>query len=569
MRTIPDSLSIAWLRGQYLNQTLTPEEVIAAIIRRAKADERFNIWITSPSEALIQPYLEGLKSIAIESAPLWGIPFAIKDNIDLAGIPTTAGCPDYAYEPEQSAVVVAKLIAAGAIPVGKTNLDQFATGLVGTRSPFGETSNAWREELISGGSSSGSAVAVARGQAVFALGTDTAGSGRVPAALNNLYGFKPSCGAWSIRGIVPACVSLDCICVFANSMAECLLVDQTVRGFEATDPWSRNIPAPRAELPRKLYLPKERPHFFGSYAKEYEAAWASAERKLLNLGVAIERIDYQLFDKAAAILYEGPWIAERWAQLGDFVNAHPRGVHEVTANILRSGSNLDAAALFQAIHQLQEYKSEAVKLLQGAVLVMPTAGGTWTREEVRRDPIATNREMGRYTNHCNLLDLCAVSVPAGFAGERLPFGITFFALSGQEGLISAVAEKFASGSTRLAVCGLHMRGFPLESQMLQYGAGFVREDRTAPCYQLVKLPTVPAKPGLIKRAQGGASIDVEIWEMPDANLGGFINQIPAPLGIGRVELLDGSSVLGFLCEAYIAAAAADITQFGGWRNAVK
>jgi allophanate hydrolase len=569
MTSIPYSLSIPWLRRQYLNKTLTPQAVITEIIKRAKEDEQFNIWITPPGETLIQPYLDSLNSIEIESAPLWGIPFAIKDNIDLQGIATTAGCPDYAYEPKENAIVVEKLIAAGAIPIGKTNMDQFATGLVGTRSPFGETHNALREEMISGGSSSGSAVAVARGQAVFALGTDTAGSGRVPAALNNIYGFKPSCGAWSVKGIVPACISLDCISVFANSLAECLMVDKVVRGFEATDSWSRNIPVPRPELPQKLYLPKEKPHFFGTYAKEYEAAWAAVERKLFSLGFEIVRIDCTLFEKAAAILYEGPWIAERWAELGDFIDAHPQGAHEVTEKILRSGSNLDAAVLFKAIHQLQAYKLQAAKLLQEAVLVMPTAGGTWTREEVRRDPMLTNREMGRYTNHCNLLDLCAASIPAGFAGEKLPFGITAFALYGQEGLIAAVGEKFKNGSSRIAVCGLHMRGFPLESQMFQYGANFVKEDLTAPCYQLVKIPTVPPKPGLIKRAKGGASIKLEIWEMPDENLGGFISQIPAPLGIGRIDLMDGSSVLGFVCEEYIASSSEDITQFGGWKDTVE
>lgn len=569
MPTIPERLTIHWLRRQYLNHSLRPHEVIAEIIRRSREDQRFNIWITPPEAGRIAPYLERLAGLDLQTAPLWGIPFAVKDNIDVQGLTTTAGCPAYAYLPEAHAAVVEKLIAAGGIPIGKTNMDQFATGLVGTRSPYGETHNALNEELISGGSSSGSAVAVARGQAVFALGTDTAGSGRVPAALNNIYGFKPSCGAWSVLGVVPACLSLDCISVFANSSAEIFMIDSVVRGFEANDPWSRQIPAPWTARPKKLCLPERIPSFFGPYAKGYEAAWLKAEDKLLNLGFEVERIDDSLFAKAAAILYEGPWIAERWASLGDFVQSHSGEIHEVTAKILRSGANLDAAALFQAIHQLAGYQRETRRLLQDAVLVMPTAGGTWTREEVRRDPAGTNRDMGRYTNHCNLLDLCALSIPAGFAGEKVAFGITLFGLNGREEWLGAVAEQFMKGSSLIAVCGLHMQGFPLEHQMLQYGARFVKEDTTAACYQLVKLPTDPAKPGLIRKARGGVAIDLEIWDMPHDQLGNFINEIPAPLGVGRICLKDGSWVLGFLCQEYVATDAGDISAFGGWRNFMK
>ncbi len=569
MVAIPRFLTGAWLRGQYLRQALSPSQVVEEIIKRSQADERFNIWITPPQEALIAPYLERLSTLDIAETPLWGIPFAVKDNIDLAGTPTTAGCPDYAYQPADSAVVVQKLIAAGAIPIGKTNMDQFATGLVGTRSPYGETHNALSEELISGGSSSGSAVAVARGQVAFALGTDTAGSGRVPAALNNIYGLKPSCGAWSIQGIVPACLSLDCISVFANSLADCFLVDQVARGYEATDSWSKTIPISGLRMPRTVYLPEQELEFFGPYAAQYAAAWEGAKDKLLNLGVPVRRLNYDLFAKAADILYEGPWVAERWADLGEFVSTHPGGVHEVTAQILRSGADLNGADLFKALHQLRAYQAETRKLLEDAVLVLPTCGGTWTREAVRREPLSTNREMGCYTNHCNLLDLCAVSIPAGWAADQVPFGISLFALSGSEGLTAVLAEKFQSATSFIAVCGLHMRGLPLEYQMSQCGAHFVREDFTAPCYQMVKIPTNPPKPGLIKREEGGAAIKLEIWEMPNEQLGYFMSRIPAPLGIGRVQLQDGSSVLGFVCEAYIAESSEDITRFGGWRGYLK
>jgi len=565
---IPRLLDASWLRRQYLNKALKPKDVIDEIIKRSKEDERFNIWITPPDCSFIEPYLERLSEISIENAPLWGIPFAIKDNIDLEGVRTTAGCEAYGYMPEESAVVVKKLIAAGAIPVGKTNMDQFATGLVGTRSPFGETHNALKEELISGGSSAGSAVAVARGQAVFSLGTDTAGSGRVPAALNNLHGFKPSLGAWSTKGIVFACESLDCISVFAHSIEECIGVDKVVRGYEKSDPWSRNVAPISNESPKIIYLPKDLPHFFGDFSKEYEASWKLAVKKLLSLGVVIQYIDYALFEKAAAILYEGPWIAERWATLGDFVNSHAGELNNVTEKVLRSGSALDAATLFKAIHKLKEYQLEVGKLLENGVLIMPTAGGTYSREAVNKDPIGTNSNMGRYTNHCNLLDLCAINIPAGFSKENLPFGITLFGLSGNEGWLFELANKFKNKTTFLAVCGLHMRGLPLEHQMHQYGANFVREDATEKCYAFIKLLAHPSKPGLIRKNEGGASIKLEIWEMPNSRLGDFLNEIPPPLGIGTITLLDGSSVLGFLCEEYASKEAEDITKHGGWRVAI-
>lgn len=565
---IPRLLEASWLRRQYLRGALKPEDVIREIIKRSKADSHFNIWITPPEEALIKPYLEGLSKMNIESSPLWGIPFAIKDNIDLAGTATTAGCEAYSYIPEESAVTVQKLIAAGAIPVGKTNMDQFATGLVGTRSPYGETHNALKEELISGGSSSGSAVAVARGQAVFSLGTDTAGSGRVPGALNNIYGFKPSHGAWSTKGIVFACESLDCINVFANTLEDCLEVDKIVRAYEDADPWSKVFYSIKPEAPEVIYLPKEPPHFFGDFAKAYEAAWQQAVKKLHNLSIKIEYIDYSLFEKAAAILYEGPWIAERWAALGEFVNSHEGQLYPVTEKILRSGDALDAAALFKAVHKLKAYQMEAKKLLKGGVLVMPTAGGTFTREQVGSEPITTNGNMGKYTNHCNLLDLCAINIPAGFAAENLPFGITLFAQSGQENWLFELAQKFKNKTTLLAVCGLHMRDLPLERQMHQYGAHFVREAETANCYQFIKLPTTPSKPGLIRKTEGGASIKLEIWEMPNSSLGDFLNEIPSPLGLGTITLSDGTTVLGFLCEAYAAETAEDITNYGSWRVAI-
>ncbi|TCM96233.1 allophanate hydrolase [Paenibacillus sp. BK033] len=575
MSELQSVLTISWLREQYLNSTLTPSQVIESIIERAEADKEKHIWITPPSLAYIQCYLDQLQELDRVQLPLWGIPFAVKDNIDVAGMPTTAGCEEYSYLPSAHAAVVERLIQAGAIPVGKTNLDQFATGLVGTRSPYGDTHNSLRPELISGGSSSGSAVSVALGHAVFSLGTDTAGSGRVPAALNNLVGLKPSVGAWPSKGVVPACESLDCVTVFAHNLEDAELVDQVVRGIHADDPWSKEIPAGKRKLPAKLLLPGGPLTFYGPFADSYRLAWEKSVNKLKAIKLPVEYVDIQLFQAAAALLYEGPWVAERWSALGSFIEAHPGVTFPVTEKVLRSATKpeFDAASVFTAFHKLQGYKLEAKKLLQDAVLIMPTAGGTWTREQVAADPVSTNSAMGLYTNHCNLLDQSALAVPSGDAAPDLPFGITLFAASGEEGMLFRLAETIRTAqesqpSTLVAVCGLHMRGLPLERQMQEHGAVFIREDRTSPTYKLMKLQTIPPKPGLLKLPQGGASIEVEVWEMPIATFGAFTAAIPAPLGIGKVELADGSIVPGFICEAYGTVDGEDITAYGGWRKAL-
>ncbi|SFS73771.1 allophanate hydrolase [Paenibacillus sp. BC26] len=601
----PRVLTLSWLRDKYAAKQLRPADVVAEIIRRSEADQAMNIWITPPSMSLIEPYLERLAQTAPEGMPLWGVPFAVKDNIDLAGVPTTAGCPDFAYTPDVSAVVVQRLVCAGAIPIGKTNLDQFATGLVGTRSPHGETHNALRSELISGGSSSGSAVAVARGQAAFSLGTDTAGSGRVPAALNGLVGYKPSLGAWATKGVVPACASLDCVTVFAHTLDDAMAVDLFARGVEESDPWSREIAHPFInKLPGRICLPKQTPSFYGPFAESYRLAWVNAVTAVEAVGLPITYVKMELFTEAASILYGGPWVAERWADLGPFIDSHPGAAFPVTEQVLRTGASpaYTAASVFQAAHKLQRLKLEAKQLLQDAVLVMPTCGGTWTRDEVRANPIGANSDMGLYTNHCNLLDLCAVAVQAGEAEVNLPFGVTLFATAENETLLCSAAKRLSSAftdkqlldnggveideeaatvapqtakigaeataTTLVAVCGLHMRGFPLEKQMQACGAGFVREAESAAKYRLVKLPTTPAKPGMIKLTQGGAAIRLEVWEMPLAAFGGFAAGIPAPLGIGKVELSDGTEVPGFICEAYAEAGSEDITAYGSWRDAV-
>jgi allophanate hydrolase len=571
---LPQTLSIHELKKNYQSNTLTPEEVFKQIIKRAEADKDYNIWITPPSMEIIGPYLDGLKQMDPEQTPLWGIPFAIKDNIDLANVPTTAGCAEFAYTPTEHATAVKRLIEAGAIPIGKTNLDQFATGLVGTRSPYGETKNALSPALISGGSSSGSAVSVARGLAAFSLGTDTAGSGRIPAALNRLVGFKPSLGAWPVKGVVPACASIDCVTVFANKFSEAVLVDEVVRGFEEDDPWSRQVKRRPNALPEKVLLLKEGLEFFGPFATEYRQAWEDTVDRFKRLSIPIEYIDGSYLSEAASILYDGPWVAERWADLGSFITSNEQAVFPVTENVLRNGANpdYDAASVFKAIHQLQAYKQMAQQQLKNAVLIMPTSGGTWTREQVRSNPIETNSKMGLYTNHCNLLDLCAIAVPCDDAAENLPFGVTMFSSHVNEHLITGLSDLLLNGlgssvnkaTTLVAVCGLHMRGYALEKQMTDHGALFVREAKTAAKYKMVKLPSLPPKPGLIRTNVSGASIELELWEMPLAEIGSFATLIPSPLGLGKVELEDGTEVLGFVCEAIAAEDAEDISYSGGW-----
>lgn len=571
---IPEKLTIAALKHGYTNGYFTPVEVCEAIIERAAATKEKNIWIKAPDMSLISPYLDALKTKS-KDLPLWGIPFAIKDNIDLKNILTTAGCETYAYMPEEDATVVRLLIEAGAIPVGKTNLDQFATGLVGTRSLYGETHNALRPELISGGSSSGSAVAVAMGQAALALGTDTAGSGRVPAALNNLYGYKPSLGAWSTKGVVPACASLDCVTVFTHNLEDAKLVDEVVRVYDEDCPWSKAVQPVKLGLPKKVCIPKTELTFYGPYREAYEKGWKGAVERLYTLGIEVEEIDYSMFSEAASILYDGPWIAERWSSLGDFVEKNKgRAMVEVTEKILRSGNkeNLKADDVFKAMHRLAEIKGEVRKLLKDAVLLMPTAGGTYTREKVDKDPIQTNSNMGLYTNHCNLLDLCALDFPAGFVGEKLPFGLTAFALREEEGLNLGFAKLFkqsqnqvSENTIKLAVCGLHMRGLALEHQLLSLGATFEGVLKTAPVYKLYELSGKPKKPGMVRVKKGGASITVECYNLPVEKLGVFLSQIPLPLGLGKVKLENEEEVIGFLCESAAIEDAKEITQYGGWR----
>lgn len=451
MIELPKHLTIRWLKDAYQSHGITPEQVIETLVGRCEAAKDHNVWITPPSPEVYEPYLRALKGFkpADPTKPLWGVPFAIKDNIDLAGIPTTAACPDYAYMPTESATVVKRLVDAGAIPMGKTNLDQFATGLVGTRSPYGECKNALRPELISGGSSSGSAVSVALGMVAFALGTDTAGSGRVPAALNNLIGFKPPLGSWSTKGVVPACASLDCVTVFANNLYDARTVDELSCGWDESCIYSKAYPAQqKVKCPDAILLPKDDPTFYGPFEKRYAEGWQRAVEHITAMGQAlhipVRTLDCTYLNKAAAVLYDGPWVAERWADLGGFVEQHPGATFPVTETILKGGNNPDltAGALFDALHFIQGCRHQAQLDLEHAVLVMPTCGGTFSRDEVDADPIQTNSLMGLYTNHCNLCDLAALAIPGDDVQDGLPFGITAFSLSTEQNLLFGFTRAF-------------------------------------------------------------------------------------------------------------------------------
>jgi allophanate hydrolase len=533
------------------------------------------VWISRPS----RPAVENLAAAAPAGA-LRGVTFAIKDNIDLAGAPTTAACPEFAYTPAVSAAVVQRLIAAGAVPVGKTNLDQFATGLVGVRSPYGVPVNPFGREFIPGGSSSGSAVAVAAGLCDFALGTDTAGSGRVPASFNNLVGLKPTKGLLSTRGVVPACRSLDCVSIFTRTVGSAAEVLAVAAGYDAGDPFSRPARPPVADekWPPRLGVPRaDQLEFFGNAGAA--RLFAAAVARWRDFGATIVEIDYAPFAAAARLLYEGPWVAERYAAIKDFIERRPDALHPVTRRIIEGAKPLTATAAFEAGYRLAELRRQAETVWEHIdALLTPTAGTIYTLAEVAADPIRLNSNLGHYTNHFNLFDLCGLAVPAGFLPNGLPWGVTLSAPAFCDDRLLRLGAKFLGEAapgralpapgpmTRVAVCGAHLSGLPLNWQLTQLGATLVKTTRTAPEYRLFALPgTTPPKPGLVRVAAGGAAIAVEVWELPLAAYGHFVAGIPVPLGIGTITLEDGATVQSFLCEAVAVNGAQDVTDHGGWR----
>lgn len=524
--------------------------------------------------------------------PLSGLRFAVKDNIDVAGIPTTAACPAFAYVPPCSASVVQRLFEAGAQLVGKTNLDQFACGLNGTRSPYGPVPNAFNSAYISGGSSSGSAYVVARGEVDFALGTDTAGSGRVPAGLNNVVGLKPSKGLISMRGIVPAMPTMDCVSVFARTVATAVHVLQSAIGFDVADPHSRTLSLVSSPFADKFcFGVPDALEFFGDrLAKE---AFDDAVERLRALGGEPVTVDYAPFAAAAEMLYGSALVSERYAAIRGFFDHHEAEVIEPVRSILASGRNYCAADLADAQQQLRRCAQQAAGLWSEMdVLVVPTAPTIYTIDAIRADPVALNRRLGTHTNFVNPLDYAAVSVPSSIRSDGLPFGITLIGPCGSDWQLAELGQRYhhATGLTlgatgyaqppiqplagncsqstvKLAVVGAHLSGMPLNSQLTERGAVLFAKAATSPDYRLFALPgTHPPKPGLMRVASGrGAPIVLEVWEMPLANYGSFVALIPAPLGIGTLTLSDGSSVQGFICEALATDGATDITHFGGWR----
>jgi allophanate hydrolase len=590
------NLAVADLSAAYRERRTTPLAVMEALFARIAAHADRGIWITLLSRERVLEQAELLAGREPASLPLYGVPFAIKDNIDLANVATTVACPAFAYTPAESAYVVRRLIDAGAIPIGKTNLDQFATGLVGTRSPYGVCRNSFDPAYISGGSSSGSAVAVALGLVSFALGSDTAGSGRVPAAFNNLIGLKPTCGRLSARGVVPACRTLDSVSVLTLTAEDAALVCRVAEGFDALDAYSRR-PAQPARLgdfshgPFRFGVPRpDQLQFFGNddYARLFDAAAAHLER----LGGQRVIIDFAPFLETAQLLYQGPWVAERYVVIESLLRRDPQAVLPVTRQIIEGGAKPSAADAFRAQYRLQELRRATEQVWQQIdVLLTPTAATHYRIAEVEADPVRLNTHLGLYTNFMNLLDLAAVAVPAGFTGAGLPFGVTLAGPTWSDyALLRLAARLQRVGRARVgalpiplgpapafdwpaltdgisvAVCGAHLQGLPLNHQLLERGAVLLERTVTAPNYRLYALPGGPPdRPGLMRVDARGAAIEVEVWSVPAAAFGSFVAAIPAPLAIGKLTLADGREVSGFLCEAHATSRAQDISDYGGWR----
>jgi allophanate hydrolase len=579
-------LDLASLRELYKSGKATPSDVISAIYDRLAQGPLEPVWIsTFPRDKAVAKARKLERDPLASALPLYGVPFAVKDNIDVAGLPTTAGCPAYGYSPGHSARVVHSLIEAGAIPIGKTNMDQFATGLVGTRSPHGACSSVFNSRYISGGSSSGSAVAVASGLASFSLGTDTAGSGRVPAAFNGLVGLKPTRGVLSTQGVVPACRTLDCVSIFAENADDAHTIWLAARGFDADDPFSR---APRpgedaapwlAEAFRFGVPHADQLEFFGDEgaATLYDEAVASLER----IGGRKVEVDFSTFRAAAELLYAGPWVAERYAAIREFIEAHASEFNPVVRGIIEGARRYSAADAFDAEYRLRGLRrATEAQWEEMDILVLPTTGTIYTHDAVASEPVRMNTNLGYYTNFVNLLDLAALAIPAGRRPNGLPFGISVIGRAFSDEALLALAKRLETagvasvghacptGCVALAVVGAHLSGQPLNWQLTDRGGRLLRTCRTAPEYRLYALDgTMPPKPGLVReRDFRGPGVEVEVWAIPEDRFGSFVADVPAPLGIGSAVLDDGQIVKCFICEPYAIAGAVEVTRFGGWRN---
>ena len=584
------NLSISALHAAYRSGELSPRDLVEQLLLRIESHREHHAWIRVLDMAELEPWLARLATESPDTLPLYGIPFAIKDNIDLAGIPTTAACPAFAYTPQHSATVVQRLLEAGAIPLGKTNLDQFATGLVGTRSPFGAVANAFDPHWISGGSSSGSAVAVALGEVTFSLGTDTAGSGRVPAAFNNLLGIKPSVGRWSCTGVVPACRTLDCPTVFALQADDASRISAVLDGTDPADATQRELPVWAGDtVTPVLGVPApDQCRFFDDGA--YQQAYGDACEQARALGWELREIDFAPFLEAASLLYNGPWVAERLHTVRALLAQQPDEVLPVIRSIIEPAAAFTAVDTFDAFWQLAELKCAAAKVLgEVDALLLPTTGAQFRIDQVAQAPVARNTELGYYTNFMNLLDLAAVAMPAGFVASGLPFGVTLCARAGSDQYLLKLAADWLGrggvsmgacghqhpaltltpdhGHIPVAVCGAHLEGMPLNHQLLERGSTLLSRTRTAAAYRFYALAGGPPyRPGLVRDETQGAAIDVEVWAVPAQHFGSFVAGIPAPLGIGKLELASGDWVPGFICEPAGIEGAQEITGHGGWRQ---
>ena len=573
--------------GVAAGRTSAEAQAVEALARIAAYDAiQPQAWIERPRpEAVLARAREIDARIAAgEVLPLAGVPYAVKDNIDVAGLPTTAACPAFAYRPQQSATVVARLDAAGALMMGKTNLDQFATGLVGARSPYGAPGCVYNRAYVSGGSSSGSAVTTAAGLVAFALGTDTAGSGRVPAAINGLIGFKPTKGRWSTTGVVPACRSLDCVTVFTPDALDAALIDGVITAFDENDIYSRRSPGEGALLPAAFRFGVPRPdqrQFLGD--AESAALFERSFARLAAMGGAAVEIDIAPLTAAAQLLYTGPWVAERTAAIEALLRTRPTAIHPTVRAIIQGGVAVTGVETFRGLYALQGYARDAEAMwAEIDVLLLPTAPTTYRLAEVFAEPVALNANLGLYTNFVNLLDMSAIAVPAGWRDNGTGFGVTLIGPAWADAALLDLARRYEEiapmpeapaldttgkpQTVKLAVVGAHLAGMPLHWQLTSRDARLVARTRTAPVYKLYAMAeTQPPKPALIHAGSGGDTIEVEVYELGVEAFGSFVVEVPAPLAIGTVTLADGSSVKGFVAEPRAQTNAEDITSLGGWR----
>jgi allophanate hydrolase len=587
--------TVAEIVAAHRDGASSPAQTVARSFRRIREHNDPAIFISLRDEASAVAEAEALKHKDSAQLALYGVPVAIKDNIDVLGLPTTAACPAFAYSPGRDSTAVARLRAAGAIVIGKTNLDQFATGLVGVRSPYGVPSNPMRGDLIPGGSSSGSAVAVSAGLVPLALGTDTAGSGRVPAMLNNIVGLKPSLGMISTAGVVPACRTLDCVSIFSLTVDDAMTALAAIAGPDGADPFSRDRPLGAMHpFPDVVRLGIPRPGqliFFGD--KAAEKAWHDAVGRWSALGSTLVECDLEPFYETARLLYEGPWVAERYLVIRNLLASAPEAIHPVTREITAAGARLSAAETFAALYRLQALRRIAGRAFANIdALLLPTAPTAYSTAQVLANPIELNSRLGTYTNFVNLLDLCGLALPASIRPDDTPFGITLLAPAGHDARLASIGRIFhadtglAMGSRALpqpplaalsaatsgdeiaiAVVGAHLSGMALNGELKALGARLLRATATAPDYKLYALKgTTPPKPGMLRvKAGSGSAIQIEVWGLSAAAFGKFVDSIPPPLSIGTVRVADGSGVKGFLVEPAAIEGARDISAFGGWR----